>query len=288
VNTKPLKNYSTRKWLVITIIAAIFGAVLLFLITVGYTSSPITLASALILGGAISGCIFVIFALLDRQTQHLEELIEHHIEAAHADLKASIAIRPFTKYPLRLGTWDKGYAATAYFLERLSREIILHKPALILECGSGSSTILNAACLKQLGKGKIISLDDDPEYAQITRMQIEAENLEDWAEVVSAPTRQWELNEKNWSWYDFDPAGYINQPIDMLIVDGPPGTLQPLARYPAVPILKEYLSSACVILLDDGSRADEAKIAKKWAEMLQVKMKFIDGGRGIWLLKNES
>jgi hypothetical protein len=50
----------------------------------------------------------------------------------------------------------------------------------------------------------------------------------------------------------------------MLIIDGPPGLTQELARYPALPILLRMLSDDAVILLDDASRTDEAKIVKLW------------------------
>ncbi|MGI9528709.1 MAG: hypothetical protein ACR2NG_03285 [Acidimicrobiia bacterium] len=51
-----------------------------------------------------------------------------------------------------------------------------------------------------------------------------------------------------------------------MIVDGPPGTTGPLARYPAVPILFDRLSPSALIFLDDAYREDEQESVRRWLD----------------------
>jgi hypothetical protein len=45
--------------------------------------------------------------------------------------------------------------------------------------------------------------------------------------------------------------------IDLLLVDGPPGSLGEMARYPALHVLESQLASNAVVILDDADRPDE-------------------------------
>jgi hypothetical protein len=85
-------------------------------------------------------------------------------------------------------------------------------------------------------------------------------------------------------WYApvYEPA--LGEPIDLLLVDGPPGAGGPRARYPAVPLLAPHLAPGCAILLDDGDRADEREIAETWARELGRRATRLPTGRGAWLL----
>src|SRR5699024_5139264 len=55
----------------------------------------------------------------------------------------------------------------------------------------------------------------------------------------------------------------------LLIVDGPPGSTNKHARYPALPVVLEYLHGADIdIVMDDYTRLDEKEIAQRWKELL--------------------
>jgi len=66
-----------------------------------------------------------------------------------------------------------------------------------------------------------------------------------------------------WPWYDLDavPEG----PFDLLLVDGPPASVGPEARYPAVPLLLDRLAKDALVVLDDTRRPDERAIGERWA-----------------------
>ena len=52
--------------------------------------------------------------------------------------------------------------------------------------------------------------------------------------------------------------------IDLVFVDGPPGTTGPLARYPALPVLRDRCAPGARFILDDAARPDERTIINRW------------------------
>ncbi len=154
-------------------------------------------------------------------------------------------------------------AASPDFLHLLANEIFRVKPTLIVEVGSGTSTLVAAYCLKKIGRGKIISLDHLEKYATITRQTVESHELDKFATVVHAPLKQFSQSENNLLWYD-DSALEQVESIDLLIVDGPPKNVSALARYPAISLLRSKLHKDTVVLLDDGDRVEETQTVNLW------------------------
>jgi hypothetical protein len=142
--------------------------------------------------------------------------------------------------------------------------------------------VIIGSCLRSLPyDARLISLEHDPDYAIASRSQIKAEGLEEWVDLVAAPLRTWNINGKEWKWYDFDPQQELSKTIDMVVVDGPPGYIQPMSRYPAIPILKEFLSDPYMIILDDGNRDTITEISRQWVSILGASSTFNPEGRGI-------
>ena len=78
--------------------------------------------------------------------------------------------------------------------------------------------------------------------------------------VVHAPLEPWAGGARWYSraWVEALPL------IDVLVVDGPPGTIGPLARYPALPALAAKLSPGAVVIVDDAHRPDEQAMVARW------------------------
>ncbi|XGB43809.1 MAG: class I SAM-dependent methyltransferase [Nodosilinea sp. LVE1205-7] len=142
-----------------------------------------------------------------------------------------------------------------------------HKPKVVLEAGSGVSTIITGYRLKALGQGKVLSLDHEAEFSQKSQDNIQLHDLQDVARVIHAPLINFDIQGKRWLWYDTDKLKeYLNENIDFLIIDGPPYFIQDLSRYPALPILFQRLSDNATIVLDDANRAMEEKILELWVK----------------------
>jgi hypothetical protein len=225
---------------------------------------------AILLGSGLLGLVLLESEQMRRSV--LESYRQQH---------ALIQIRPLMgELPLDLSGW----AADAILVHNAVRIIVDIRPRLILECGSGKSTIILGRCLRAMGQGQLISLDHDPTYAQRTRELLQLHGLEEFVTIVTAPLVHSRSSTTDYLWYGPEYEPLITRPIEVLLVDGPPGPSAPLARYPAVPLLQSRLAPECWILLDDGDRPDERAIARTWSTELSAKLQYLEGGRGGWLL----
>jgi len=166
-------------------------------------------------------------------------------------------------------------------------EILNINPAVIVECGSGTSTIIAAYVLMELERGKLYSLENEQEYADKNQRLLEAHGLSDRAEVVYAPLIEVTLGEKTWLWYENRLPPDMPS-IDLLIVDGPLGSIHEMARYPAVPMLYGLLSPSATIIVDDTIRKDEREIVKAWMEEFgDLECQWMDTEKGTAVLRRK-
>lgn len=159
----------------------------------------------------------------------------------------------------------RDWAASPDFLLQLARHARMARPSQVIECSSGTSTLVLARCMQLNGSGQVLSLEHDPHYAEQTRQQLRHHGLQDWAQVLDAPLLPQALGGEQWPWYDIStlPAKLS---IDMLVIDGPPQATRTLARYPAGPLLFPGLAPGAAVFLDDAARADETAIVQRWQQ----------------------
>jgi predicted O-methyltransferase YrrM len=136
------------------------------------------------------------------------------------------------------------------------------KPKLVLELGSGTSSVWIAYALEKSG-GKLVSIDHENEFAERTRRLLTAHGLDHLAEVRDTPLRTVTVEGAEFSWYDVDGLADVAD-VDLMLVDGPPGSVGPLARYPALPLLGHKLSGTATVVLDDANRTDEQDVLTRW------------------------
>lgn len=157
----------------------------------------------------------------------------------------------------------RGWAASPDFLLEVARHALQARPSTVVECSSGTSTLVLARCLQLNGHGIVYSLEHDAHFAEETRVQLRRHGLADWAVVVDAPLREQQHGDATWPWYAHErlPAELA---IDMLVVDGPPMATRALARYPAGPALFPRMPAGASVFLDDADRADERAMLRRW------------------------
>ena len=161
--------------------------------------------------------------------------------------------------PLRM------WAASPDFLLVIARHALAAKPRVVVECSSGSSTVVLAQAAKANGTGHVYSLEHDPIFAAETRATLAEHGLSDWATVIDAPLVPVPLGGKTFRWYD-DTGLRGLEAIDMLVIDGPPLGTNALARYPAGPRLLPRLAPGGAAFLDDAARPDETEAVARWQE----------------------
>lgn len=145
-------------------------------------------------------------------------------------------------------------------------------PQVIVEFGSGASTLVIADALRQNGCGKLVSLEHSDFYGAQTFATLQAEQLQQWVDLRIGELELWNgehLNpedaEKPSRWY---PTSLLDgvENVDLLWVDGPPGATCLFSRYPALPALADKLSQRAEVWMDDTIRQEEKDICNHWAE----------------------
>jgi len=198
-----------------------------------------------------------------------------------------------------------GWPASSDFMLYLVRLIEERKYDLIIEFGSGTSTLAIAKTIKHIAhkhggihRPSFISFDHLEKYFSKTGIRLKSSGLNQHAELLLAPLNSYIASDK--TRYQFYDCSEIllqfkqkqNSRLSVLVVvDGPPATTVKYARYPAGPIIaKIFADDEIDFLLDDASRQDEKVIAEKWtAEFLalnySVTEELIDTEKGAFLLQ---
>ena len=201
--------------------------------------------------------------------------VEERLVAVRADLNRAIddqaalieaylqlqRLVPLTAPMPRPGTW----AASEDLLLWLVGQVLLRQPRLIVDLGSGQSSVWMAAALRQAGvPGRVVAIDHDEEFARGTRALGEDQGVSEWLEVRHAPLVEVEVDGRRQNWYD--PAVFADlDGIGLLSVDGPPGAGSAQARWPALPVLRARLAPGAQVILDDLVRRDEQEIVHDWS-----------------------
>lgn len=184
----------------------------------------------------------------------------------------------------------RGWAASPDVLLRLHEHVRHTKPKMVVECGSGSSTLVIADALRQNGLGRLISLDHSPEFGGKTRELLKREGLLEWVDLRIADLKPWDgmhlsdESEEVIKWYAQSAVNNVRN-IDLLFVDGPPGATCKFARYPALAALVEHLSPGAQVWMDDTVRQEEVEICKDWAERFGYSTEFFPLEKGLGILK---
>lgn len=176
------------------------------------------------------------------------------------------------------------WSAAPDFLTLISDYCLQHKPEVIVECSSGTSSIVLSQCCRINQSGHVYSLENGDEFLRKTGAQLNDFSLSEYCDVIHAPLKQIVLDEGDFQWYDV--TGLTEKKIDMLVIDGPPGFLQKHSRYPALPVLSDRMAEHCIVFLDDAARDDEQELVSIWLNSHpEFSYEYIDNERGCSILR---
>ena len=213
---------------------------------------------------------------LDRQTKETRDTVQRVGTGLEKELKKEIrqtfrqlealqnlsAVLPANDVLPATRVW----AASPDLLLVLVDLVIAERPSLVVECGSGASTLWLALAMWRFGiDGRIIALDHDPVFGDKTRGLLARHDVADLAEVRDAPLESFSLNGETYSWYA-RRAWEDLKGIDLLFIDGPPAITGQQARYPALPLLAGSLSPVATAVLDDLIVPDMQKVLRLWLD----------------------
>jgi len=158
----------------------------------------------------------------------------------------------------------RGWAASPDLILVLVDQVIAQRPSLVVECGSGASTLWLALALRRFGiDGRIVALEHDPVFAGKTRCFLARHGVSDIAEVRDAPLEELSIGDGAYPWYSRRAWKDLTG-IDLLFVDGPPAATGAKARYPALPSLRKALNPASIVVLDDLVVPDMQETLRLW------------------------
>jgi hypothetical protein len=155
----------------------------------------------------------------------------------------------------------------------------------VIEFGSGASTVLIAHALKRLNARRPVpvqqlSFDHLPQYFEQTAGMLAGVGLDNGVRLCLAPLAPLALANG-----DARPCYTGTAALDalardltvpggraprlLIVVDGPPGTTGPKARYPVLELVhRSFPQFSGQVLLDDYARPDERAVAADWCAYL--------------------
>ncbi|MHC4472082.1 MAG: class I SAM-dependent methyltransferase [Planctomycetota bacterium] len=248
------------------LVVALAGVVFVGLALVMWVTSGPSLA--LVLVGVGAGVVLLLavqarlYVNVLTRLHELERGREKTTWALYRQLEALSSVRSFLPDGAQLPPMREG-AVSPDFASLLISEVLRRRPKLVLELGSGVSTLLLGHALSRLEGGRLVSLDHEEKFRGQTAENVALHGLASVVDVRLAALKPVEIDGRSWPWYDSAAVADLED-VDMVVVDGPPVSTGELARFPALPVLEPILSAHAVLLLDDTDREDEKRILELW------------------------
>lgn len=174
----------------------------------------------------------------------------------------------------------RNWASSPDILLKLHNYITNVKPNIIVEFGSGASTLVIADALSQNGKGILYSIEHSVHYGEQTQTLLDDQSLNQYVDLRVKPLESWQgehLNsadaETESKWYAKSSLEGIDN-IELVWVDGPPGNICLYSRYPALLALAENLSPDAQVWMDATVRQEEKDICEHWAKKYEFELTY--------------
>lgn len=169
-----------------------------------------------------------------------------------------------------LGGWSLS-PATIDFLEQT---ILEHRPKLVLEFGSGVSTVCLAFLQREIRGDRdrllVVSIEEDDEHARGTSTWLQKLGLARCATVLAAPLVDQLVEGCTERCYKL-PADKLARVVDgrradLVLVDGP-SLLSGGSRFATLPLARDLLADNAIVFLDDARRDSELAVARRWRRL---------------------
>jgi hypothetical protein len=161
----------------------------------------------------------------------------------------------------------------------ICNDIIVNDRKAVIEFGSGISTLAIASLIRSKGLAcRFVSIDGNAAWQTIVSRCLHDAGTAEGVELIHAPVAPHRLAIAGNSWYDLDSHrdSIAASKFDSVIVDGPEACNDQiaLARYPALPFLRDHLDfERCFVLLDDAERAGEREVRRRWKAELGIDLR---------------
>lgn len=163
--------------------------------------------------------------------------------------------------------------------------LVLHlRPSSILEFGAGRSSLVLASALQTCGRGRLTSIEHQPEFAESAFQQVRQYDAVD-ARMLHAPlTLRFSKHGLLHSYTGIGSTLRGRGPFDMVFIDAPPGHL---GRDSTLLSAAAFLTPSAIVVLDDAARPAEKTAVRRWERSVRVNRLYESDrvGRGIVVLE---
>jgi predicted O-methyltransferase YrrM len=209
---------------------------------------------------------------------HVNEALREELRQARQD-NESLHLLP--ELGLDYVPWTEASLRPAG-VRALLNEIVIHGRRSILEFGSGISTLYLASHFEKKESGQVVTVEEDKDWAEVVEGYLdELEVSESRYRILRAPLKPFGETDNPSVWYDTEVLRreLQKETFDMLLVDGPVSWKEEnaFARYPALPVVADWIKKESVIFLDDAEWGDQREILSRWADDHDLETEIIAG-----------
>ncbi len=166
-----------------------------------------------------------------------------------------------------------GWALDPWTAHELAAVLHERQPRVVVETGSGASTVLLAEYAHRTG-ATIISYEHHAVYAATTEQRLKTDGLSDFVDLRLAHLTDVPTPIGNLPWY----AAPLPPHVDFALVDGPPGKV---GRTAAMFALWPLLRDDWMVWLDDAHRAGEQAAVTVWESAFPIRVDLADTPKGL-------
>lgn len=218
---------------------------------------------------------------LVRVRRHLETAVKNNSANAVRQIQSFVGMQEYfaTGVLPAFNSEAHSWPVSADFALCVMRQLVLQPYDLVIEFGSGMSTVIIAKTLALMAERheaqqtRFVSFEHLDSYYQQTHAHLQQAGLANAVQLTLAPLAEWQSSDGQvYPYYSCQSTlaqlakqkpGSRNRIL--VIVDGPPASTRPQARYPAGPLLVEQFPDARIdFLMDDYIREDEKQVMQRW------------------------
>lgn len=172
-----------------------------------------------------------------------------------------------------------GYRLDTATLNFLEAQINALRPSVVLEFGSGVSTVCLAQFVTHVHPTfdgpRVISVEQDADYAAQTEALLEAAGLAGRAEVILAPVAPQIIEGRHTLCYALDPSRLGNalgsSRVGFVFIDGP-SAVSGGSRFGTLPLVRHVLADGARFFVHDALRDAELEVAELWAKLPWIQL----------------
>lgn len=224
---------------------------------------------------------------LVRVRRHLETAVKNNSANAVRQIQSFVGMQEYfaTGVLPAFNSEAHSWPISADFALCLVQQLVLKPYDLVIEFGSGMSTVLVAKTLASMAERngtrqtQFVSFDHLDSYYQQTLAYVQQAGLEKAVQLLLTPIEDWQAADGQvYPYYSCQSTlaklakqRQTTRKRILVIVDGPPAATGPQARYPAGPLLMEHFPNAHIdFLMDDYIREDEKQVVQHWLADMEV------------------